>query len=646
MTKTLRPNISLLLVAAFVLASAAPALAWTVPVAASFSTTVPANRQSLIQPQGSDAEGTSLVYATTTSPAHGALSSLHTATGYAVYTPTAGDTGAAGNTGSTTVRADSDPDGVGVIDLQTKGAHTGLRVENDGTVTLYGPFNGSNFGSVITAIGGSTRSVRVTTAQSIPASVTVPANVCVEVEGDGPFAVASGQTLTFNCLVAPARQVFSGPGSVAFAPGALLGPGGAAHAVWWQGDFGQRMTAAKNGLAAGGVVDARTLTGAQALSGDLVLDRPHTTYLLGVMTLSMGAHQIKVPLGADGVRLLGSGPGAYNSRTPDGTALVFSGTGNAAAIVVGGPASQTTGFRLEGCKVLVTSTSGVALRATNLLQGRIRDNVILAATKATMATTAGVELNGGANTPTTFSAFTEVSGNEIGHFKYGVFLGDASNAQWVTRNNIHGYPTTGGLAGGGAMTHGVYVAAASNTVISNDIEGLGTGLAYGPAARWNTGGFNTFEEIGTYTVDAAAGSAANVQAGNVRINSAGTVRDLGTLNQFTDERAGLSFDGTDGILRTTGRLFLRQQSGGAEKDLLEFGNDGVAAYLKGAVGLPFRIRRAGGGTAVEVLDARTTLNGSVRLSGISAYADNAAALAGGLSAGDLYRCGDRLCVVH
>ena len=70
------------------------AFAFTVPVAASFSTAVPADRQSVIALQGSDAEGTSLVYATTSSPSHGALSSLNTATGYVVYTPTSGYVGA------------------------------------------------------------------------------------------------------------------------------------------------------------------------------------------------------------------------------------------------------------------------------------------------------------------------------------------------------------------------------------------------------------------------------------------------------------------------------------------------------------------------------------------------------------------------
>lgn len=64
------------------------------PVAVSFSTVVAVNAASVIQLQGSDADGTALTYATTTTPSHGALSQLNTSTGVVVYTPVADYTGA------------------------------------------------------------------------------------------------------------------------------------------------------------------------------------------------------------------------------------------------------------------------------------------------------------------------------------------------------------------------------------------------------------------------------------------------------------------------------------------------------------------------------------------------------------------------
>ncbi len=65
------------------------ALMPTIPTATSFTTAVPVNRQSLIQLQGTDVDGTPLAFATVTIPSHGTLSSLNTTTGYLVYTPTA-----------------------------------------------------------------------------------------------------------------------------------------------------------------------------------------------------------------------------------------------------------------------------------------------------------------------------------------------------------------------------------------------------------------------------------------------------------------------------------------------------------------------------------------------------------------------------
>src|SRR4051812_17294156 len=63
------------------------ALAFAAPVAVSFSATVATNRQNIVNLQGSDAEGTPLVFSTLSSPTHGALSGLIAATGEVIYTP-------------------------------------------------------------------------------------------------------------------------------------------------------------------------------------------------------------------------------------------------------------------------------------------------------------------------------------------------------------------------------------------------------------------------------------------------------------------------------------------------------------------------------------------------------------------------------
>ncbi|HEX8688595.1 MAG TPA: Ig-like domain-containing protein, partial [Pyrinomonadaceae bacterium] len=91
MRKTICYALSLLL---FVAALPLTALAFVAPVATSFSTAVAVNAQTVIQLQGSDADGTALTYATVSSPSHGTLSNLNTGTGALIYTPAADYSGA------------------------------------------------------------------------------------------------------------------------------------------------------------------------------------------------------------------------------------------------------------------------------------------------------------------------------------------------------------------------------------------------------------------------------------------------------------------------------------------------------------------------------------------------------------------------
>lgn len=94
MTKTLGRFTAMLLSAA-VLVAALPAAAFAAtPTAVSFTTSVRANGQNLIQLQGADADETALTYATLSAPAHGTLSNLNATTGYVIYTPASGYTGA------------------------------------------------------------------------------------------------------------------------------------------------------------------------------------------------------------------------------------------------------------------------------------------------------------------------------------------------------------------------------------------------------------------------------------------------------------------------------------------------------------------------------------------------------------------------
>lgn len=123
MRHTIRQTAAAALAACLLLALLLPAAsARTVPAAASFSTAVPANRQSLVQLQGSDAESTALTYASTSTPAHGTLSNLNAATGYVVYTPTAGYTGS--DSFTYTVTSGGETSAAGTVTISVTNAKT------------------------------------------------------------------------------------------------------------------------------------------------------------------------------------------------------------------------------------------------------------------------------------------------------------------------------------------------------------------------------------------------------------------------------------------------------------------------------------------------------------------------------------------
>jgi hypothetical protein len=131
--KTLRSTIALTILFSLLLAlapsagitsagSARAAAAFAVPVASSFSTAVAANRQNRIVLQGVDPDGTALVYATTSSPAHGALSALDSGGGAVIYTPNANYVGA--DSFTYTVTSGGETSAPGTVTLTVTNAKT------------------------------------------------------------------------------------------------------------------------------------------------------------------------------------------------------------------------------------------------------------------------------------------------------------------------------------------------------------------------------------------------------------------------------------------------------------------------------------------------------------------------------------------
>lgn len=120
MKNFLRLALSLLLALAPAAGTAAPL--FTAPAAVSFSTAIAVNAPTVVQLQGSDADGTPLTYAITSSPAHGALAQLDTSTGVVVYTPTNGYTGS--DSFNYTVSSGGDTTAAATVTITVTGAKT------------------------------------------------------------------------------------------------------------------------------------------------------------------------------------------------------------------------------------------------------------------------------------------------------------------------------------------------------------------------------------------------------------------------------------------------------------------------------------------------------------------------------------------
>lgn len=128
----------------------------------------------------------------------------------------AGTGGGTSSTGALTQRANSDnTGGDGIIDLITTGGHTALRVEDDGTVVIYGPLTGTNLAALVAAAGSSPRWFRVTTPQTISTNLTAPSNITFEVVEGGSLTISNG--VTFNpqgaVIAPPTRQIFFNVGA-------------------------------------------------------------------------------------------------------------------------------------------------------------------------------------------------------------------------------------------------------------------------------------------------------------------------------------------------------------------------------------------------------------------------------------------------
>lgn len=276
----------------------------------------------------------------------------------------------------------------------------------------------------------------------------------------------------------------------------------------------------------GGVIDARSLFGAQSLGGDLTISQPNLTILLGPITLSMGTHRIIVSAGTNGVSI--EGVGAWGStgsaQRNSGTQLNYTGTGS--AIVVGSSSATTYMTHLKDLSILVTGNGAVGI-ALNRTQHAVLERMRVGgpSTGSTANTQTLIKSDGTGG----FSAFTQIRSCWLSNGLIGIqFTGAGSdnNSNQILGGNYSG-STSRGVSGAIGVS---IVGGETNYIAGFDIENTETGIQLTRNALRNYVAMVRFETATIAThISVASGSNNNYFASPM---SSLTISDSGRDNTF------------------------------------------------------------------------------------------------------------------
>lgn len=211
------------------------------------------------------------------------------------------------------------------------------------------------------------------------------------------------------------------------------------------------------------------------------------------------------------------------------------------------------------------------------------------------------------------------------------------------------------------------ITAAASTFITALTDGSGGGLRAGTGSDvlWYRGGANLWQTPDSVAIDAGlnvgtatgAGTGEIKTSGSVAFAGSGIVSTAAANAAFTGSAAGANIYGFLGqALANNTTSYAIGVYGRAQTTNVAFtlGN-AVGGYFGNPVKGAASIITTAIGVYIEDITTGSTnyaiyaLGGRYHLAGLSAYANNAAAVAGGLAVGDLYRTNgdpDTVCVVH
>ena len=388
----------------------------------------------------------------------------------------------------------------------------------------------------------------------------------------------------------------------------------------------------------GGVIDARSISGSQSMAGSITISKPGVQVLLPPsLQLSMGSNQIIIPTTAKGLYFGTHTPcsGASVEHTP---LVIFEYTGNGIAIQGGDPTTFNgpwlNGVEIDNIFIDISNAGNDAVamkffRAANL---HLTNPGMFAktTTHASGNNQVPIWLDGGPgdNPDIDFCEYILISNPNISGGTCGIYataLGGV-NASLCIGGTIRTNNTTDG--------QGFYVDKGEFTIIGTDVE---SAYQAWTVINGRISGFLRTEGCTKSLLLGAGASSCNIVL-------TGGVIDVSAANM------------TQNIVWAMDNLYIRQESdnyrigpptesGGGRIQLLTSG----PTFLHGGPGSGLYLNPYGGSGIVYFGDGAGNLNkanmdstgqltcAKIHKTATPVYADNTAALAGGLAAGDEYR---------
>lgn len=539
---------------------------------------------------------------------------------------------------------------------QTRAEYTNDLVVYDGVwvdARAYGSaLNDTTIQAALTAIGSDSKVLVLTSG-----TWTIANNVNWSSYTNVVFKFMNGAVLTHTTKTINIPNIDAGDFQIFNGTGAVTLPNQNVRGYW----FGMTGDGVTDNYAAFTKAVASTQEGAELQLGPGVF-----VFTAGTPTMDRGIH------------LKGSGSkwhAATATGAPQGTWLKQTGAGFDGLYVGPGAGLEIDGWKVS--QLIVSSNTngnnGIVLRGA--LRGHMEDVLVIGAKEAGIRTLAGTYLN----------LFTSVrvqnaAGSGLGQMKYGWYLTQGPNT-YILCSGV------GIVTGDG---YGMYLNGESSSVFINpDVEGCNYGLYFAGGAAWNTffnitveasviadvGGSTTNpsnlvfgvynstnscnlgDGIGTTIMAQAATPTQAVERhlGRVIFSNGTTMpafsatNPAGTVHIYRDGSDVVSADTLDDIplsveqtANTDNITALAIIARGATPD-------GQAKFGITGGNLSIQAKIMSGATMKRIILSPSGGGVRIGLAGVAVYANNAAAVAGGLVAGDLYRTNadpDPLCIVH